>query len=56
MISSASTIDESELARKILYQWEEGIFLNAYILLNIYMCVCMYLCVDVFIYFSLNLL
>ena len=46
MISSASTIDESELARKIVYQWEEGIFLNAYILLNIYIYVCVCVCVS----------
>lgn len=50
MISSASTIDESELARKIVYQWEEGIFLNAYILLNIYMCIYVSLCGCIYLF------
>lgn len=45
MISSASTIDESELARKIVYQWEEGI-LNAY---TIYVYVCIFVWMYLFI-------
>lgn len=48
MISSASTIDESELARKIVYQWEEGI-LNAYRLLKIYVYVCIFVWMYLFI-------